>query len=88
MQTEWREKRAACYLGYRDSRYHVKQPDKQDLTQARDEHWAMIRALEEGGRATLVDLCKNHIGPSRDAYFAAVEAKAAHGNPDSARGEV
>lgn len=53
------------------SRYH--------LTQARDEHWAMIRALEEGDRTTLVNLCKNHIGPSRDAYFAAVEAKTAHG---------
>jgi DNA-binding GntR family transcriptional regulator len=53
------------------SRYH--------LTQARDEHWAMIRALEEGNRGTLVTLCKNHIGPSRDAYFAAVEARMAHG---------
>jgi DNA-binding GntR family transcriptional regulator len=52
------------------SRYH--------LTLARDEHWAIIRALEQGDRATLVSLCKNHIGPSRDAYFAAVEARLAN----------
>jgi DNA-binding GntR family transcriptional regulator len=47
------------------------------LTLARDEHWAIIRALDEGDRATLVSLCKHHLGPSRDAYFAAVEARIA-----------
>ena len=39
----------------------------------------MISALEEGDRATLVNLCKNHIGPSRDAYFDAVGAQMARG---------
>jgi DNA-binding GntR family transcriptional regulator len=52
------------------SRYH--------LTLARDEHWAIIRALERNDRATLVSLCKNHIGPSRDAYFAPVGARLAN----------
>ncbi len=45
------------------------------LARARDEHWAMIRALEEGDRKTLVSLCKTHIGPSRDMYLAAIQAR-------------
>jgi DNA-binding GntR family transcriptional regulator len=39
------------------------------------EHWAMIAALEAGDRARLVQLCRVHLGPSRDAYIAAVEQR-------------
>jgi len=43
------------------------------LIRARDEHRAMIRALEDGCRDNLVDLCRTHIGPSLDAYLNAVK---------------
>ncbi len=39
------------------------------------EHWAMIAALEADDRARLVQLCRDHLGPSRDAYIAAVEQR-------------
>ncbi len=45
------------------------------LLRARDEHEAMIRALERGDRAALVTLCRNHLAPSREAYLRAVEAR-------------
>ena len=48
---------------------------KPHLTRARDEHWAMVAALRTGDRASLVGLCRNHLGPSRDTYLAAVEAR-------------
>lgn len=35
------------------------------------EHWQMIAALQEGDRAALVALCRDHLLPSRDAYLAA-----------------
>ncbi|KWR77185.1 GntR family transcriptional regulator [Cupriavidus sp. IDO] len=38
---------------------------------ARQEHWAMIETLREGCREELVDLCRRHLLPSRDAYLAA-----------------
>jgi DNA-binding GntR family transcriptional regulator len=43
------------------------------LIRARDEHWAMIRALESGDRESLVNLCRTHLGPGRDAYMNAVK---------------
>ena len=46
------------------------------LIRARDEHWAMLEALRVADRDRLVSLCRNHIGPSRDAYLAAVQARA------------
>jgi len=46
------------------------------LAKSRDEHLAMIEALRMGDRARLVDLCRRHIGPSRDAYVAAVQQRA------------
>lgn len=49
------------------------------LARARDEHWAMIRALEGGDRAALVSLCRTHLGPSRDTYLDAVRARMAQG---------
>lgn len=45
------------------------------LALARDEHRAMIAALAAGDRARLVALCRQHLGPSRDAYIAAVERR-------------
>lgn len=44
---------------------------------ARQEHWAMIEALRQGDRETLVDLCRRHLLPSRDAYLAAEQARGA-----------
>ncbi|MDM9561331.1 GntR family transcriptional regulator [Bordetella petrii] len=37
---------------------------------ARQEHWAMIAALQEGRRDDLIRLCRGHLAPSRDAYLA------------------
>lgn len=37
---------------------------------ARQEHRAMIEALRDGRREALVALCREHLGPSRDAYLA------------------
>jgi len=47
----------------------------QHLALARDEHAAMVAALEAGDRAQLVRLCRAHLAPSRDAYIAAVERR-------------
>lgn len=49
------------------------------LVRARDEHRAMIEALRAGDRASLVALCRNHIGPSRDTYLSAVQSRMAQG---------
>jgi DNA-binding GntR family transcriptional regulator len=40
------------------------------LAKLRDEHWAMIKALEEGDRAALVALVVQHLQPSKLAYLA------------------
>lgn len=45
------------------------------LSLARDEHAAMVAALQAGDREGLVALCHQHLRPSRDAYIAAVEAR-------------
>ncbi|OYU86875.1 MAG: GntR family transcriptional regulator [Bradyrhizobiaceae bacterium PARB1] len=47
------------------------------LAKSRDEHLAMIDALRANDRNRLVDLCRRHIGPSRDTYVAAVRRRAA-----------
>lgn len=39
------------------------------LRRARDEHWAMLRALREGDTDALAVLCAQHLAPSRDAYL-------------------
>jgi DNA-binding GntR family transcriptional regulator len=49
------------------------------LIRARDEHQAMIEALQGGDRKTLVALCRSHIGPSRDTYLVAVQSRSAQG---------
>lgn len=45
------------------------------LALARDEHLGMIEAIKAGDRSRLVALCRQHLGPSRDAYIAAVEPR-------------
>lgn len=51
------------------------------LVLARDEHLGMIEAIKAGDRARLVALCRKHLGPSRDAYIAAAEARFARSKP-------
>ncbi|MBK1787272.1 GntR family transcriptional regulator [Prauserella cavernicola] len=43
--------------------------DDDHLLRAQEEHWAMIRALENGDSEGLVQLCVTHLVPSRDAYL-------------------
>lgn len=45
--------------------------DPRTLMQARDEHHAMLAALEAGDRAALVRLCGDHLLPSKQAYLRA-----------------
>ena len=42
---------------------------------ARQEHWAMIHALRDGDRDTLMAVCRDHLLPSRDAYLASEQAR-------------
>lgn len=44
--------------------------DPQTLAKLRDEHWAMIQALEAGNRTELLRLCSQHLQPSKAAYLA------------------
>ncbi|MFE3001035.1 GntR family transcriptional regulator [Nocardia sp. NPDC059246] len=44
------------------------------LERAQQEHWAMIRALEEQTRELLLETCKAHLLPSRDAYLQRIAA--------------
>jgi DNA-binding GntR family transcriptional regulator len=44
--------------------------DPNALKKLRDQHWAMIRALEAGDRAGLLLLCSQHLQPSKAAYLA------------------
>ncbi len=39
------------------------------LERSRDQHHAMLRALEAGDREELVRLCREHLVPSRDLYL-------------------
>ena len=48
--------------------YPIAEP--QTLAKLRDEHWAMIRALEVGDRTELLHLCSQHLQPSKAAYLA------------------
>ncbi|MEO8740880.1 MAG: GntR family transcriptional regulator [Casimicrobiaceae bacterium] len=45
------------------------------LRQARDEHWAMIKALKSGDRKQLVSLCSNHLDISKLPYIEAYRTK-------------
>jgi DNA-binding GntR family transcriptional regulator len=44
--------------------------DPASLAKLRDEHWAMIRALEAGDRPLLLRLVAQHLQPSKAAYLA------------------
>lgn len=48
--------------------------DPQALAKLRDEHWAMIEALERSDRAKLAQVVTNHIRPSKAAYLAVRKA--------------
>ena len=39
------------------------------MLRARDDHRAMIAAIEACGREALIDLCRKHLTPSKDAYL-------------------
>lgn len=43
--------------------------DPSSLEQARQDHWKIIRALEQQDRKELVAVCANHLLPSRDRYL-------------------
>jgi DNA-binding GntR family transcriptional regulator len=45
------------------------------LAQARDDHYAMIEALKASDREKLVQLCREHLSPSRDTYIASLEQR-------------
>lgn len=47
--------------------YPIADPDA--LAKLRDEHWAMIRAIEAGDRKALLQLVRQHIQPSKAAYL-------------------
>jgi DNA-binding GntR family transcriptional regulator len=49
------------------------------LARAREEHAAMIDALERGDRERLVSLCVEHINPGKQAYLAMARAMSAAG---------
>jgi DNA-binding GntR family transcriptional regulator len=42
---------------------------KRYVKSARDDHWAMIEALEKGDRTGLIELCRKHLLPSKTAYL-------------------
>jgi DNA-binding GntR family transcriptional regulator len=39
------------------------------LLRARDEHRAMIAAIEACDRKALINLCRNHLTPAKEAYL-------------------
>lgn len=45
---------------------------REHMERARLEHWAIIETLKKGDRERMVELCKMHIQPSRDAYIEAI----------------
>ncbi|MGO4525450.1 GntR family transcriptional regulator [Microvirga sp. 2MCAF35] len=49
--------------------------DPEQLSRAKDDHWAMIEALRSSDREKLVQLCRDHLKPSRDAYIASLEQR-------------
>lgn len=42
---------------------------KRYVKSAREDHWAMIEALEKSDRARLIELCRKHLLPSKEAYL-------------------
>jgi DNA-binding GntR family transcriptional regulator len=48
----------------------------EQLERARKEHWLIIEALKAGDTQRLVELCRAHLAPSRDAYVEAYHRRA------------
>lgn len=48
----------------------------EQLERARREHWQIIEALKAGDSHCLVELCRAHLAPSRDAYVEAYHRRA------------
>lgn len=55
------------WLAHNIRSYRIGDPD--NLERARQEHQLMITALKQGDRPTLVQLCIDHIIPSKEAYI-------------------
>ncbi|WP_460911197.1 GntR family transcriptional regulator [Paraburkholderia jirisanensis] len=53
----------------------------QYLERARAEHHQIIAALKHGDRERLIELCRSHLLPSRDAYLEAHHRRAAAARP-------
>ncbi|WP_114946288.1 GntR family transcriptional regulator [Microvirga calopogonii] len=49
--------------------------DPEHLAKAKEDHRAMIEALKAADREKLVQLCRDHLKPSRDAYIAVLEQR-------------
>jgi DNA-binding GntR family transcriptional regulator len=56
----------------------------QYLEKARAEHHQMIDALKRGDRERLIELCRSHLLPSRDAYLETHHRRAAAAGPRAA----
>lgn len=55
------------------------------LEKARDEHWAMIKALETGDREKFVNLCGNHLEISKRPYIDAYARRGSARKPVNSR---
>jgi len=49
----------------------------EQLERARQEHWQIIDALRNADSQQLIELCRGHLSPSRDAYIEAFNRRAA-----------
>lgn len=58
------------------------------LERARAEHWRIIDALRSGDAAQLVNVCRDHLRPSRDAYIQAHPHLLPDAAPSSPRSPV
>lgn len=47
----------------------------ENLKGAGRDHWEMIEALQQGSRATLVSICRDHIQVSKNAYIEAYKSR-------------
>lgn len=63
--------------------FSITRPDY--LERARDEHWAMIRALRDGEEEKLVALCRDHIRDAMTAYIAAYRLRFPEQSPTAPR---
>lgn len=45
------------------------------IQQARQEHWLIIDTLKNGDREKLIELCRSHLTPSKEAYIRSVNLR-------------